>query len=107
MKYDDYNHSALLELNEVINEQGDIIVLCITEHWKSKSQLAAYGIENFQLVGSFCRNENRHSGCAVYVINQVVCKERREGEDLSVEGHVKCAACELKINWNKYVIGYI
>nr|CAI5831447.1 unnamed protein product [Callosobruchus analis] len=109
MKYDDHNHStrsslttrqcsflhqnvqslgnAVLQLNEVFNEQGDIKVLCITEHWKSKSQLAAYGIENFRLVGSFCRSENRHGGCAVYVVNQVVCKERREAEDLSVEGH--------------------
>ena len=92
-------------LVDFLEEQEDCVVLCTTEHWKTREQLPQYDIKGFKLAASFCRvGMNRHGGCAIYVKKGFKCKVRLDLNKLGLENHFECCSCEVIINSNKVVI---
>ena len=75
----------------------DCKVLCITEHWKSESQLKQLGIKNFNLVSMFCREEGQHGGSAIFVRQKVTARNKPKLTSLSRCGVFECAAIEYRI----------
>lgn len=57
------NAKELLE--EVIKENEEVKVLCISEHWKTEEQLQYHTIGNFKLETYFCRKEEEHGVVAI------------------------------------------
>lgn len=79
-------------------------VLCISEHWKSKSQIEQIGIRDFKLVSVFCREEGQHGGVAMYVKNNVTAKTKVNVTELSLGGVFECAATECQLGDGMVII---
>ncbi|CAH2005860.1 unnamed protein product [Acanthoscelides obtectus] len=106
---EEYNRIALLhqnvqslgnsinEVNQMIANNSDCKLICITEHWKSQNQIINYAIRNFKLASYFCRKLGKHGGSAVYVRVGVQCSERLDIKSLSVEGSLECAAVKCSL----------
>lgn len=93
------------ELGIFLSDHQECIVVCITEHWKTKDQLLNYNLENYSLVSSFCRKiENTHGGSAIFIRKEVSSHERKEAEEVSVEGVIECCASEIQIGNNKIIV---
>lgn len=88
----------------MLSNYEECMFLCITEHWKTEEQLMIYGIENFHLISSFCRQENEHGGSAIYARKSIQCKERTDVKTLSISGQFECSACEWKRNKEKIIV---
>lgn len=88
----------------MIEENPDCRILCISEHWKSESQLKQLGITNFKLTSMFCRDEGKHGGTAVFVEKSASAKTRKKLNNLSVSGVFECAAAEVRISRTKIII---
>lgn len=54
-------------LEDILKDNPDCKILCLTEHWKSEEQIKSLGIQNFSLSARFCRNEGEHGGAAIFV----------------------------------------
>ncbi|XP_045471745.1 intracellular protein transport protein USO1-like [Harmonia axyridis] len=96
------------ELNEFLQAQNKCTFLCVTEHWKTASQLPIYKIEHYNLAASFCRTlENKHGGSAIFARDGLLGKVRKEATENSVENHIEISACEFKINKTKIVVSAV
>ena len=72
-------------IEDLLLENRDCSVLCVTEHWKTAEQLGTYGIRGLNLVSSFCREmENRHGGSAIYLKDTLEFKVRQDINNVSV-----------------------
>lgn len=81
-------------------------ILCCTEHWKTDSQLVNYGISNFQLLTSFCRQrENSHGGSAIFVSNNFIkCRPRNDIKSFSVEEIFECCGGEFRHDGFTFIV---
>lgn len=79
---------------------------CCTEHWKTESQLVNYGVSNFQLLTSFCRQrENSHGGSAIFVSRDFTeCKAREDIKSFSVSEVFECCGGEFKHDGFTYIV---
>lgn len=93
----------MYELEEIVKENEDIGIMCITEHWKSEDQLLNYALPNFKLMAKFCRNEGEHGGVAMYVRNDIQAKERKEICKISKKGKFECAGVEYNLKEATFV----
>ena len=85
-------------LEDFLNQQNDCDVLCVTEHWKTYSQLENYGVKGFSLAASFCRQlEKTHGGSAIYVKTELRNKKRHDIDRLSQENIFECCGCEVTV----------
>lgn len=88
-----------------LETQNNCTVFCVTEHWKTSTQLCNYNIKGFSLVTAFCRKEeNSHGGCAFYVFCEIECKIRTDELSMAVEGSFECCACEFQCNKKTFII---
>lgn len=88
-----------------LSDHRECIGLCVTEHWKTKDQLLNYNLMNFSLASSYCRRrENTHGGSAIFIKEGVSFKERREAEEMSIEGVMESCACEIEVGNTKIVV---
>ena len=91
-------------MEDLLEENLECKVLCVTEHWKTTTQLENYGIVGYNLITSFCRKEeNRHGGSAIYANKNIQCITRKDINSVSVEGIFECCGCECRIQ-NKRII---
>lgn len=90
-------------LEEILNDNEDIKILCITEHWKTEHQLKFYSIKDFLLITFFCRDEKEHGGVAIYSKNGIQVKERKDIKKISTKGKFECAGIEYSLNGIKHV----
>lgn len=90
-------------LEEILNENEDVKILCITEHWKTENQLKFYAINNFALITFFCRNEKEHGGVAIYTKTGMQVKERKDIKKISRKGKFECVGIEYSLNGSKHV----
>lgn len=44
----------------------EVDILCLTEHWKSESDLSACILNGYKLASSCCRNKGQHGGYAIF-----------------------------------------
>ena len=92
-------------MEDLLEENQTCHVLCVTEHWKTTTQLQNYGITGYNLVSSYCRlQENSHGGSAIYVDKNVQCKSRKDLNSLSMEGICELCGCEIKVPNKKIVV---
>ena len=90
-----------------LKQNKECVALCITEHWKTYQQLTDYGIDGFNLVASFCREENKNGGCAVYVKCGILCNVIIQAMNISTSNEFECAAVELCIDKTKLIVASI
>ncbi|XP_045468062.1 uncharacterized protein LOC123676292 isoform X2 [Harmonia axyridis] len=85
---------------EIFVNENKIDFLALTENWQSYEQLMAYKLNGFNLITSFCREINRHGGCAIYVREQLhnKCKKRKEMDKFNVPRVIECTALEYEGN---------
>lgn len=84
-------------IEDLLSENIDCNALCVTEHWKTATQLQNYGIKRFRLITSFSREqENSGGGSAIYVSDQIRTKVRHDINSLSSETNFECSSCECK-----------
>lgn len=95
--------NCINQLECVLNEHN-CNVLAVSEHWKSEDQLAAYRIDGFNMVSSFCRESGKHGGVALYVSQNMWSKVRGDINSLSEELVFECAAADIKTGKVKLVI---
>lgn len=97
--------NSINELQALLQQHSDCICVCLTEHWKTESQLTSYGLLGYNLAACFCRKEEkRHGGSAVYVRGDLWSRERGDVTNMSVEEQIECCCCELEIGRDKYLI---
>lgn len=93
------------EVIKLTQENIDCVVLCLTEHWKSKSELELFNISGFKLVSHYCRDRGEHGGTAIYVKDEVKCQELDGISSLSEKMCFECAAIEMYLEQSKiYVV---
>lgn len=51
--------NSIDKINQMLQDHCDCKILCLSEHWKSEGQLKSLGINNFNLISAFCREEER------------------------------------------------
>lgn len=97
--------NAVEQLEIFLQDHEDCKVLCLSEHWKTEEQLNNYSIPNFNLVSKFCREENKHGGCAIYVAEHLKnFHNKKNVGKISETGHIECAAVEGKVGDDRTVI---
>ncbi|KAG5866629.1 hypothetical protein JTB14_015436 [Gonioctena quinquepunctata] len=95
----------ITELQDLLDTHADHACRWVTGHWKTESQLVAYGIQGLHKAASFCRvEENRHGGSAVFVRTNIESTKKKEISDLSIERVIECCACEHNVNEIKFLI---
>lgn len=82
----------------------DVDILCLTEHWKSESELIAYIPNNYVLASSCCRDKGRHGGCAIFLKDGMQFKDRLDFKSLTVFGSIECCGIQTIIGPDKYLI---
>lgn len=87
-----------------LQEHEDCKILCLSEHWKTEDQLKNYSIANYNLLSAFCRAENQHGGCAIYIRDDLEKFQEKNLGQVSEKGHIECAAIEGKISIDKIII---
>lgn len=92
------------EINQLLRQHTGCVVLCITEHWKSDSQLQNYGIENFCLVSSVCRSKDRHGGSAIYIRDDLEGVEITNLCQMSILGQCECSVVSCRMGGNQLVV---
>lgn len=88
----------------MLQENPECMILCMSEHWKSTEQLDNLGINNFNLMSAFCREEGRHGGSAIYIHKSISAKQRHGLSKFSLCEIFECAAAECKIGEISLVI---
>lgn len=78
--------------------------MCLTEHWRSEEEIGIYTPEDFFLASSYCRDKGHHGGCAIFIKQGIECLERPDIKSLSVPGVIECCACQIEIQYKKYLI---
>ncbi|XP_044765718.1 uncharacterized protein LOC123321968 isoform X2 [Coccinella septempunctata] len=92
-------------LEKFLHDFPDCIILCVTEHWKTETQLTNYGIADFYLAEAVCRQvENQHGGTAIFVRHSINFKRLSKITELSKLGICECSACEFNINGEKTIV---
>ncbi|KAK9696080.1 hypothetical protein QE152_g32127 [Popillia japonica] len=94
-------------IEAMLMKNSDCYFLCITEHWKSVSQLQTLKIRNFKIAASYCRDERQHGGVAIYVREKIKCCVREKLCNLSIKGVFECAAVDCSINNRRVSVGTI
>ncbi|XP_045476376.1 uncharacterized protein LOC123682034 [Harmonia axyridis] len=87
--------NTINKLEYGLQDHKECMILCLTEHWKSKEQLISLPVKDFNLIGSFCRTEGSHGGSAVYLHKSIEGKKREELQKFSQCGDIECAAVEF------------
>ena len=95
------------ELNLFLKQNSECVALCITEHWKTYHQLTAHGVNGFELGASFCREENKHGGSAVYVKCGLPHKEIPKITSMSISGEFECAAVDIRVDNTRIIVSSI
>lgn len=95
------NSKELLE--ELMKENEEVKVLCISEHWKTEEQLQYHTIADFKLETYFCRKEKEHGGVAIYIRNGLPARERKDIKKMSKKGVFECVAVEYHIEKRKQI----
>lgn len=79
--------------------------MCISEHWKTETQLSNFGINNFYLAEAVCRkNENQHGGSAIFARQGTQFKSLKTITALSEQGICECSVCQFIIQGEKIAI---
>lgn len=92
-------------MNIFLKEIKDCVTVCVTEHWKTSSQLKAHNLQNFYIAANFSRQvENTHGGSVVYVAEGVSSKELTEVSATAVERVIECCGCEMSLDNDKYTV---
>lgn len=92
------------KIEQLLLENPDCNFVCVTEHWKSISQLESVGINKFQLAASFCRDENKHGGCAIYCKKGIKYICLNNISKFSNVSAFECSAIEAIVDENKIII---
>lgn len=50
-------------------------ILCLTEHGLTSDEIKMFNIEGYSLISSFCRNNYKGGGVAIYAINRLIMEE--------------------------------
>lgn len=62
--------STALNGLEIFAHKNNIDFLLITEHWQTHEQLAAYKPHGYNLISSFCGEQNKHGGYVQYTFSR-------------------------------------
>jgi len=89
--------NSINKLNVMLISHPECQVMCVSEHWKSEDQLKSFSINGLKLGASFCREEGRHGGTAVFVRNDVKSSARVKLNKLSISNVFECSAIECQL----------
>ena len=84
-------------VNNLLKNNPNCKVLCVTEHWKALDELKLLALDDFSLGSFYCRERGEHGGSAVYVHKNLEYKSRNKINKLSVKNVIECAAVECKL----------
>lgn len=88
----------------MLKSHSDCKILCVTEHWRTAKQLRYLAIRNFKLGASFCRENGKHGGSAVYVHKNIKCSPKTKINKLSVTNEFEYAAIECNLNGTQIIV---
>lgn len=91
-------------LQSLLDVYKDCVCVCLTEHWQSSDQLSFFGLGEYKLASSFCRELGEHGGSAIYCRKNVACRERRDLLQWAEKFVFELSAVEVKIGCGKYVV---
>lgn len=61
--------------------------------------------EDLDLIASFCNEQGRHSGCALFAKNALKCKVGKNFAIFSSQNVIECCSFQFNfVNWTKFVI---
>ncbi|XP_045479588.1 uncharacterized protein LOC123684392 [Harmonia axyridis] len=96
--------NSIDKLEQLLLDNPDCSILCITEHWNSKEQICQLGLKNFKLAASMCREIGKHGGSAIFLKNNINAKECEFISNLSTFGEFECSAIQCEVNKLKMII---
>ena len=85
-------------VNNMLKNNPNCKIVCITEHWKTQEELKCLAIENFNLGSAYYREHKQHGGSAIYVHKSVKFKPRKKLSQISIKNVFECAALECELN---------
>lgn len=87
---------------EIILQQKDIDVCCLSETFFKNSEVDILQLDGFKNIANFCRKLKERGGVAIYAKNTVDCRELNWVAEMSVESHFEC--CGITICEVNYII---
>ena len=91
-------------VQDLLNVHEDCIAFCMSEHWKTESQLKSYNILGYELASSHCRKAGAHGAVAVFIRKDVEWRVRNDIVNTSEDLVFECAAVEVRVNDFKTLI---
>ena len=89
-------NNKLLEISVMLTvDKLDINILCFTEHWLLDDQLNIINIDQFKLVGKFCRNSSTSGGSCTFTKNSIRTTEVNYFKSLGKNKVFEVSAVEL------------
>ena len=71
--------NKLCELEVMLKiELCHVDILCCTEHWLKREEIATHHIPNFKLSSHYCRSTFKNGGSAIFVKEHLSHKERTQ-----------------------------
>jgi hypothetical protein len=77
------------------DQELDLDVLCITEHWLDEKEIGYYNFDNYSLISKFCRKNKRRGGSCIYVKTKLEAKPYHFFDDVNQEEHFEAGIIEL------------
>ena len=96
--------NSIDRINEMMKDNLNCKVLCLSEHWKSKTLLKNYVINNFRLISEFCREDGKYGGSAIYVRQDLKSRELVCVTKIAISGVFECSAIECSFGKTGAVI---
>lgn len=86
------------ELEIILNGSlKHVNILCVTEHWLKEQEISYYTIQNFKLCSIFYRTNNKNGGSAIFVKENIFCKEKLHTAYLNEEKFFEHVVSEIHI----------
>lgn len=85
---------------EIIVEQNNIDVLCITEHWMGANEIKNVVISGFQLVAHYARSQYNRGGVCIFAKDKLEIEKADEVNGIDKEFEIAI----VKLKWYKRII---
>lgn len=91
---------------DIFLREEDPDIFCMSEHGLNEDDMSSHIIEGYNIAASFCRQQHKCGGVAIYAKTNIEIEEYMEQDKLSivVEGNVEFAITRVKYEKNQQLI---
>lgn len=80
---------------EIIANQSNFDVICLTESWLQNDEVEIFNVVNFNIASFYCRTLSNHGGVIIYLKRNIKFRTVNYFDFLCEEKHFECAAVQL------------